>query len=181
MSNESVTEHESHQKVQVQTWRNKAVQAVKGSALIKEYQKLNEKDKRALFALGVFVFILISYFGVWRPLDQSFMKAEQNYQEQLRALDWLQKNLPLQSAGKVELNQSLTAFIVSSAKPHRIVLSSLQPEGDQSVAVVLESVSFQSLLTWLDKIAPRVSIKQVTLNRTNAEGVVNAHITFTRI
>ncbi|MFT5562964.1 MAG: type II secretory pathway component PulM, partial [Litorivivens sp.] len=73
--------------------------------------------------------------------------------------------------------QNLMSDVSNSARRFGINPNRLQPEGEDGVSVWFDGVSFGLLLDWMSSVSSQnVSVRQISIDRDDASGVVNARI-----
>ncbi|MEX2490101.1 MAG: type II secretion system protein M [Pseudomonadales bacterium] len=151
---------------------------------ISYYRALGRRDRLALNALGIFIAILVLYFGLWSSLTQYYEDSKDYRDRQLELLQYMQRTE--QQARDVAAarsstgtgGQTLLTRISRTAQQAGIKPNRLQPEGSGSVSVWFNNVAFNDLAQWLDKVVGQqnVSIKQISIDREGQPGKVNARL-----
>jgi general secretion pathway protein M len=149
---------------------------------------LAERERRVLGGGGIALALIVLYTGAWEPLAAAQQRRALDLQaaramavqlEDLAAVAGRGAPRTVQGAG-----QSLLAIVDQSRKATAITKppTRLQPEGDNTVRVVLEDVPFDALVRWLADLQMRygVRVDNADIERESGPGLVSARLTLTR-
>lgn len=149
------------------------------------FNSLDERDKKAFNFLGVVVFFLIAYFGIWSPINNYVSAAMDERDRQLELIQWMRSTekdarSSGQEGNKSLSGQSLLTQISRTAKIYNITPSRLQPEGNNGVSVWFDSVAFNDLIKWLQKLhnEGNMAVKQISIDAQPEPGKVSARMVF---
>lgn len=153
--------------------------------LLESYRQLEARDQSAIKMLVSFFLLLFLVFGVWQPLQQ-FVDDQQDLRDSNRQLiQWMRstekqaRSVSGNSKSRAKTGQPLLTLVSRSAKAANIQPNKMQPEGSDSVSVWFESVSFNDMMRWLEKLESEqnVHVHQITVNRQQqSSGSVNARL-----
>lgn len=146
---------------------------------------LEEKDRRASAILLACFIALIAYFGIWSPINEYESSAKAERDRQLELIQWM-KSTEKRARSSEKQNvaslsgQSLLTQISKTAKIYKITPSRLQPEGSNGVSVWFDSVAFNSLIKWLQKLHldGNIRVKQISIDEQPESGKVSARMEF---
>jgi general secretion pathway protein M len=167
------------------TLADRIVEGARESAAGRWFDGLAERDRRVVVALAIVVSIAIGFTFIWLPIHDWSVAAQERQQEQTALLDWMHANeAAARAAGangggsKAAGQGSLLTLVANSAAEAGIQLTRVQPEAS-GVSVMLQNQSFSEVLRWLSKMVEQhqVTIRQVSIDRQNAPGIVNARVT----
>lgn len=150
------------------------------SLSLQSLAELSPRERR-LVTLGAAVGVLLLVFGILIPLDRSVSHAAQRLAKKHADLSWMQSVAPeLQSAAPppAATGESLLVIIDRSARESGLAgsLSGSEPGGPGTLSVRLEKAPFDTLVTWLMRLAQQngVTIESATIERAGEPGTVNA-------
>lgn len=168
------------------TLRQRLVEGARESAAGRWFEGLNQRDSTIVVALGAVLLALLAFAFVWLPIHDWSSAAQARHEKQRQLLEWMKANETAarevaRSTGSTgaAAQGSLLTLVANSAAEAGIQLTRVQPEAN-GVSVVLQNQPFSEVLRWLAKLAEQhqVTIRQVSMDRQNAPGIVNARITF---
>lgn len=149
---------------------------------------LAERERRVLAGGGIALALIVLYTAVWEPLAAGHQRRELDLQaaralavqlEDLAAVAGRGSPRAVQGAG-----QSLLAIVDQSRKATAITKppTRLQPEGDNTVRIVLDDVPFDALVRWLGDLQTRYGVRVETadIERESGPGLVSARLTLVR-
>jgi general secretion pathway protein M len=152
------------------------------SLSLESYAALSPRERRLVIVTGV-VAALVLVFGILIPLDRSVTHAQQRLAKKHADLSWMQSVTPeLQTAAPppAATGESLLVIIDRSARESGLAsaLSGSEPGGAKSLSVRLEKAPFDTLVTWLARLAQQngVTVDSATIEKSGAPGTVNAAI-----
>jgi general secretion pathway protein M len=127
------------------------------------------------------VAVLVLVFGILIPLDRSVAHAQQRLAKKHADLSWMQTVAPELAASApppATSGESLLVIIDRSARESGLAssLSGSEPGGPGSLAVRLEKAPFDTLITWLARLAQQngVNVDSATIEKAGEPGTVNA-------
>ena len=156
---------------------------------MKDWLETLESRERLMLVAGVVLLALLLFYAlVLAPLRSGYHALQENVSEQRAMALWMQESaLTIQrlrssgAAAKGLGGRSLLAGTDSTARAGGLgpALKRVEPEGDNSVRVWLEGAPFDVLIKWLGTLSTRhgVDADSVTLERSEAAGLVNARLT----
>jgi len=155
-----------------------------GQRFLPWFLEQSPRDRRMLAALGVFLALVTLYVAVWDPIRSARAEAEQRYASELADYRWLLEHREAARAaasrrgGGGGRGQALLGTVAGSARRNGIDLSRFQPEGEQALSIVLEDVSFNELLRWLERLSTQhgIRVRQATIDSRARDGRVSGRI-----
>ena len=153
------------------------------SAPIRWYDGREPGEKPIIAALTALVVISLIWLMIWKPLTDWRTFSENRYVNAQSVWDWMQANetdarqTALGGTGGAT-TRSLLPVITRAANSHGLRLNRLQPEADGGVSVVLQSQSFNAMLSWLDELEQqhKVTVQRVSLDAEGKPGLINAQL-----
>ena len=147
-------------------------------------QELERKEKLAILALSVFLAFLMFFLVIWLPIYEYREKQRDSYQRSLDLLLYLQSTEEEARSVKVEgskrmSGQTLLTKVTRTAKTAGIQPSRLQPEGNDSVSIWFDSVSYRELMLFLERLQSReaIYIIQLSIDKGNQSGKISSRVT----
>ena len=154
------------------------------------YESLDVRERRILFAGVAVLVVALLYLLAWEPLVNKISVLEKSNQENQKLLSWMEQSAAeakqlqakLQSSGASgrSKGQSLLGTIDRTAKTNKLAKSvkRVQPDGQTKARVWLENVSFDSMVSWLEKLQRQQGIRIVTsvIEKQDEPGLVNARL-----
>lgn len=149
------------------------------------YQSRPAQDQRALKLLAIFLVPALLYFALVFPLQRARQNLTADVIEQETALATMQENvarvLASRGAGSSKLDRAgrrLNQLISDTAPEFNLVVSRLQPKGDNEMQIWLEEASFDDCLRWLHQLETGYGIQIASLNLSTgkASGVVKLQV-----
>lgn len=152
------------------------------------WDALATRERLILGAGAALTALLLLWALLWQPLVSEVRRMETEVAAQRENLRWMQ-------AAAAELQQlrgsgapaaglagrSLLGVADQSARSAGLGtgLKRIEPDGADAVRVRLEGVSFDTVVLWLDGLARQsgVTANSVTVERTEAPGLVNVRLT----
>jgi general secretion pathway protein M len=141
------------------------------------WQQLNTREQRLVIAMASVIGVFLLYSFIWQPLNENLAKAEKKLLRQQALLEWVGENTARyqQSAknGSSRSNGSISSIVNRTAKRNTIVITRIQPQGDD-LQVWIDEVSFSQLLLWLEQLATQeqLQVKAIDLTRGDKTGAV---------
>ena len=147
-------------------------------------QELERKEKLAILALSVFLALLTFFLVIWFPIYEYKEKQRDSYERSLDLLLYLQSTEEEARSVKVDgskrmSGQTLLTKVTRTAKTAGIQPSRLQPEGDDSVSIWFDSVSYRELMLFLERLESReaIYIIQFSIDKGNQPGKISSRVT----
>ena len=153
------------------------------------WQNLQVREQRLLMAGGALLALLLVYALIWAPLVGGIGKLETSVAQQRETLAWMQKAAAEVKALRAASGRrsaglggrSLLAVVDQTARAAGLggALKRVQPQGDDSVRVQMESASFDAMMRWLRNLLTQngVFVTTITVERADAPGLVNVRAT----
>jgi general secretion pathway protein M len=147
------------------------------------FLQLSGREQRLVIISAILVLIAIFYWGIWSPLNTSIERSQTAVKNQTELLVWVQKNanraVQLRSSGgnKDSFSGSVTQAVNQSASRMKIVISRMQPQGDE-LQVWVDQAPFNDVLSWLQSLEKiGVSILDIYI----AESYLPGHVKIRRL
>lgn len=148
------------------------------------YAELETREQRALMALSSFLLISGIYLLIWAPVTSYQAASQIEYERHLDLLTYLRSTeteaRAVAGGGSVarQSGQSMLSAVSGAARITGINPSRLQPEGGDSVSVWFDSVSFTSLMRWLEKLQSErgIAVRQISIDGRDQPGMVSARL-----
>ena len=142
------------------------------------FLQLSGREQRLVIISAILVLIAIFYWGIWSPLNTSIERSQTAVKNQTELLVWVQKNanraVQLRSSGgnKDSFSGSVTQAVNQSASRMKIVISRMQPQGDE-LQVWVDQAPFNDVLSWLQSLEKiGVSILDIDIAESDLPGHV---------
>ena len=142
------------------------------------FLQLSEREQRLVVISAVLVLVAIFYWGIWSPLNTSLEQNQVAVKNQTALLAWVQKNanraVQLRSSGgnKTSFSGSLPQAVNQSASRMKIVISRMQPQGNE-LQVWIDQAPFNDVLGWLQSLEKTgVSILDIDIAESALPGQV---------
>lgn len=149
---------------------------------------LSVRDRRIVMTAAPVVLFMVAYLFFWQPLSQQRDRLASLVVEKEHDLIWMKRAakeaglLQQDARQKLQAGQSMMALMDKTARQAGLskAMKRVEPEGDNKVKVRLEQVVFDDMITWVELLQSRygVVIDAVTIDRHEAQGIVNARLTF---
>ena len=148
---------------------------------VQKYQQMEAREQLAVKLLAVFFAALALYFLFWAPANNFYEESREDYERNLSLLQYMKATeQQARAAGSMSVSlggQNLMSDISNSAQRFGIKPNRLAPEGADGVSVWFDGVSFPDLMRWVHSLGQQgVSVKQVSIDREEQSGIVNARI-----
>lgn len=161
------------------------------NALQARFQALNPRERAIVVGGGCIVLLAVIYFLLLAPFYSAIDARGRRVAAKQADLAWLQGSLAeVQSLAATQpqaagpTGESLVVLIDRTAREGGLgpSLTGQTPSGDAGIRVRLESAPFDSVVQWLGVLQQQygVAIESATIDRTPAQGVVNATLTLQR-
>ena len=146
---------------------------------------MEKKEKLAILAVTAFLGFLTFFLLVWFPIYEYREKQRNSYEKSLDLLLYLQSTeeearaLGKKDGAKRMSGQTLLTKVTRTAKTAGIQPTRLQPEGNDSVSIWFESVSYRELMLFFERLQTReaIYIIQLSIDRGNESGKVSSRVT----
>ena len=153
------------------------------SRSLDRYRAMDGRDRIALVGLSVFLFLVFISYGLWIPLTNYVSESTDRHANRLELLQWMQstEDDARAASGVVpessRSGQSLLTLVSRTSQSTKVKPARLQPEGSDEVSVWFETVEFNQLLMWMNKLRQEgISVRQLSIDRQEVEGTVNARV-----
>jgi len=162
------------------------------TALRQWWEGLAERERRILLWGGGVSAVLLLVFGMWLPLEEAIKREKARYQGLQTSLAEMRRQaaevarLRQQGVGQSRSSsgQSLIAILeqqvtAAGLKNH---LKRMQPDGDRRLQLQFQAVSFDALVTLLQRLANRhgLVIASFTITPVDKPGRVDARLVIER-
>jgi len=162
--------------------------------MIARLDQLPARDRQALLALAIALFITVIYFGVWKPSVSYSEQARNSRENAEQLLAWMQANeASIRSLSSVntggssmaaerpEDGRALMALVTRSAVEAGLSLQRFEPGSENTIRVWLDSVPYADVAAWLEQLNHRhgVLIDQASMDKSNEPGQVSVRLTLT--
>lgn len=122
--------------------------------IMEKFKALSEREQRLVLAAAAALAVLLFYFLVWSPLNQSIARNQAAIASQQELLTWVQKNanrvqqLKGSASKSNKFNGSLTQAVNQSASRVNISIARMQPQGEE-LQVWVDEAPFNQVVAWL--------------------------------
>lgn len=147
------------------------------------WNQLNSRERLVVMAGLGCLGILLSYLLVYAPIHNALIAKTQDVQEKQDILNWMRHVRPQLKNTQAVKSLSETERITFIANQlQRSSLNTFEHQVQQSsqgeVQLSFDSVPFNALLQWLWSLnqSTDITIKQLTVERTNTNGLVKAQV-----
>ncbi len=150
---------------------------------------LDRRERLIVTGGAGLLLVLFFWLLVWEPLAGSVTRLENDKRALTETRIWMQQAVQeaqalkarAGTAGRIPPGQSLLAVLDQTAQAAQIKgsVKRMEPRGDRSVQMQIDSVPFNALILWLGQIGKQHGIAptHASLERTDAPGVINAKLT----
>jgi general secretion pathway protein M len=142
---------------------------------------LSERDRRTLMIGGGIAVLLLLYIIV--QLDSSVSSAHKRITKKQQDLAWMQANAPELASAPLPVSsggQSLLVIVDRSARESGLggSLAGSEPSGPGNLSVRLQKAPFDTLVTWLARLAQQngIRVDSASIESSGSPGMVNAAI-----
>lgn len=143
-----------------------------------KWQSLNQREQSLVIVMAAFIGVFMLYQLIWQPINSSLIEKQKKIDRYQELLIWVnEKKAEYNTYAKLNQggssNASLSSVVNRSAVKHKILISRIQPQGDE-ISVTIDEVPFDHVMDWLKQmaIAEGVIIKALDLSSTDIKGVV---------
>ena len=155
------------------------------SHITQRIQELEKREKLAILAVSAFLAFLTFILVVWFPVHEYREKQRSSYEKSLDLLLYLQSTeeearaLGKKDEAKRMSGQTLLTKVTRTAKTAGIQPTRLQPEGNDSVSIWFDSVSYRELMLFFERLQAReaIYIIQLSIDKGNESGNVSSRVT----
>ena len=155
------------------------------SHITQRIQELEKREKLAILAVSAFLAFLTFILVVWFPVYEYREKQRSSYEKSLDLLLYLQSTeeearaLGKKDGAKRMSGQTLLTKVTRTAKTAGIQPTRLQPEGNDSVSIWFDSVSYRELMLFFERLQAReaIYIIQLSIDKGNESGNVSSRVT----
>jgi type II secretory pathway component PulM len=145
------------------------------------FETLEVREQQALKYLGIFFAGLFLYFAVLVPASNFRDERATDYERYQALMQYMRATESQARALKGTASgvggQNLMSDVSNSTRRFGIEPRILQPEGENSVSVWFDGVSFALLLDWLTSVNQQgVTVRQISIDRQDAPGTVSARL-----
>jgi general secretion pathway protein M len=156
------------------------------------YASLQMRERVMVISTAIILVISLFYVAVWEPLHQGLDAAQQEYESNLKNLQWMQQAAAevrtLKASGsKVRAAASgqpvpLVVEQVASNSAIKANLSKLESSSNDGARVVLDGASFDQMLIWLNTLEQNhgIPVSSANIERGEKPGTVNARLSFNK-
>lgn len=141
------------------------------------WQQLNIREQRLVAVMSALISIFIVYSLIWQPMNEKIAERKLKIQRQQTLLIWVQESTQryqqAKRSGGNSSGESLSSIVNRTSRLDKISITRMQPQGDD-LQVWIDEISFNKLLSWLEKLASRngLQVKGIDLSKADQQGVV---------
>lgn len=148
------------------------------------YYGLEQRDRLALNALGLFFAVLFVWLGLWAPAYEYRQDAMEYRDRELSLLQYMRatedsaRRVAADGRQSSMAGQNLLTLVSRTAQQHNIRPNRLQPEGQTNVSVWFDQVAFNDLIRWVEELVVQqgIAVNQISIDREDQAGMVNVRI-----
>lgn len=146
--------------------------------------KLNDRERRMVYASALVVAVFIPYQLIWAPLMNTVEDKRERVAKQQADLIWMQSKvaevraLSRTSNNTAGSQQSIYGTIERTARQQFQGDIRVQQEGREGIRVQIDNISFDELMNWLDTLSyeHQVFVKDFKVENEKEAGRVRASI-----
>jgi len=141
-----------------------------------KWRQLNSREQSLIAVMSVVIVVFLFYSLVWQPLNTNLIKSAKKLERRQELLAWVQTKTQqyhqVSKTGK-HVSGSLTSIVNRTSRQKSIVVTRMQPQGDD-LQIWVDEVPFEKLLAWLDQLVEKegLLIKALDINSAENVGVV---------
>jgi len=141
------------------------------------WQQLNLREQRLVMAMSALILIFSVYGLIWQPLNEKIASTKAKVARQQALLTWVAENTEryqqVKRSGRSNTGASLSSIVNRTSRVNNIVITRMQPQGDD-LQVWIDEISFNQLLSWLEQLASSegLLVKNIDLSLAEQPGVV---------
>jgi general secretion pathway protein M len=153
------------------------------------WQRLALREQQLIIAGGTVLALIVGYFSVVMPVQQSMVDVEREARAQETLLKWMDTTVSkitlLQNSGTSVLgkanSQSLLSVISQSLQTANLVAVKIEQIGGENVSVTFNKVAFDDTLRWLITIWQQygIVVSESVMRTTGEPGEVQAVVVLT--
>lgn len=148
--------------------------------LRKRWVQFDARERMALLVLGGFMLVVVLVFAIWLPSHTAAEKARAAHESNRQLLTWMKANADRARSVPAASGESVLGVVNGSAGSTGLVLSRVEPEGEQAVRVWVERGDFNTMATWLGQLAARGIVATEMQVEKQATGGVSGRFTLSR-
>lgn len=148
--------------------------------LRRRWLQLAPREQSALLVLGTFVLIVVMVFGIWMPSHKAALKAKAEHNNHRQLLAWMQANAGRARAVPAASGESVLGTVNAVAGSTGLLVSRVEPEGEQAVRVWVERGDFNVVASWLGQLATRGIVATELQVEKQDSGGVSGRFTLSR-
>ena len=150
--------------------------------ILKWFNSLPRREQWLLFCAAGLVLVLLLVQGLWRPLARENARLDARNQESVETLAWMLRSadevIELRASGAGPSSRStgpMSAEINAAARRHGVLINSLRPSGQNEARIVIEKVSFASVMAWLYELesSKGINARSLSLSGAGESGLVS--------
>ncbi|MCD9545992.1 type II secretion system protein M [Photobacterium carnosum] len=146
------------------------------------WKALSQREQHLLLGAGSALMIAILYWGVWQPLNQRAIDAQNKINQQRQLLNWVEHKANQITAlkragGTVNVSdEGLNQVINETTTRFKIDLIRMQPRND-ALQVWVQPLPFDTLVNWLVYLQQSFGINTqfIDLSKTDKNGMVEVN------
>jgi len=137
--------------------------------IIQWFNSLDQKDQRITIIGAISLAILIVYFMLLSPLNDSVTELENKVASQQKTINWMKQQVPLirGNTASGDNNQSqlpLASVVNNTTKTYSLPVSRRDSKSPNEMQIWFDNVSFNSFLQWSSELSSKHGITIVTVN-----------------
>lgn len=141
-----------------------------------KWQQLNSRERQLITLMTVIMVVFMSYLLIWKPLNSQLINSTKQLQRRQALLSWVEnktQQFKQSSLHSKQFSGSITGLVNRSAKQQSIIVTRMQPQGND-IQIWIEEVPFKVLLAWLDQLVTKqgIVIKALDISRADNLGMV---------
>ncbi|MBY3789264.1 type II secretion system protein M [Photobacterium carnosum] len=146
------------------------------------WKALSQREQHLLLGAGSALMIAILYWGIWQPLNQRAIDAQNKINQQRQLLNWVEHKANQITAlkragGTVNVSdEGLNQVINETTTRFKIDLIRMQPRND-ALQVWVQPLPFDTLVNWLVYLQQSFGINTqfIDLSKTDKNGMVEVN------
>ena len=156
------------------------------------YNALEPRERLMVTVAGIALAVTLFYLMLWEPVYKGLDEEQLKNENQTANLAWMQqaasevRSLKASGASTNVRNQnapvSLSVEQTIGNAGIKDKLSKLESSGQDSARAILDNVSFNQMVLWLNTLESNfgISVSSATIERTESAGIVDARLTLSR-
>lgn len=156
------------------------------------YNALEPRERLMVTVAGIALAVTLFYLMLWEPVYKGLYEEQLKNENQTANLAWMQqaasevRSLKASGASTNVRNQnapvSLSVEQTIGNAGIKDKLSKLESSGQDSARAILDNVSFNQMVLWLNTLESNfgISVSSATIERTESAGIVDARLTLSR-